>query len=74
MSEPLYVLEYEHGDLFLSGEETCRESTSPVMLTNTKLWDAYVEACNKMNRARRAVVDALRVPSPPTQHHQQGDR
>lgn len=27
------------------------------------LWDAYYEACCAMNRARRAVVDALRAPT-----------
>lgn len=63
MSEPLYVLQDENDDLFLSTEATCGESTSRVVLDDHRLWDAYYEACCAMNRARRAVVDALRVPT-----------
>src|SRR5678816_331239 len=38
MTTPLYVLEDERGDLYLSNESTCRESTSPVVLEDDNLW------------------------------------
>lgn len=57
----MFVLEDEHGDLFLSDEATCADSASPVMLHDASLWDAYVDACRRCNAARRAVIDALRA-------------
>ncbi len=65
MSGPLYVLEDDNGDLFLSCEETCGESTSAVILDDPALWDAYFVACRAMNKARKAVRDALRAPVTP---------
>lgn len=59
----LYVLENdEDGDLFLARPQTCAESHSPVVLDEMWLWFAYVIACREMNRARRAVIDALKIP------------
>ena len=62
---PLYVSEDEHGDLSLSGEEICRGSTSPVILDDPRLWDAYCDACRMMHKAAQAVRAALRVPAQP---------
>lgn len=59
---PLYVLEDENGDLFLSTEETCGDSSSPVELHDHSLWDAYWAACRAMNKAKQAVRSALLVP------------
>ena len=63
----LYVLSDENGELFLTDAEGCRDSTSPVMLRDTKLWDAYADACRAVNKARAAVEAALEcVPQPVT--------
>ncbi len=61
-TEPLYVLEDEHGDLFLSSAEVCSESSSKTVLHDHALWDAYFAACVAANKARRAVLNALHHP------------
>ncbi len=67
LSEQLYVLSDENGDLFLSDEQICRGSTSPVVLRDTRLWDAYSDACRAANKARAAVEHALEcMPQPVT--------
>lgn len=63
MTAPLWVLEDENGDLFLSTEATCGESTSPVRLDDVHLWDAYFDACRKANMAKHAVIAALHIPT-----------
>lgn len=65
MTTPLYVLEDERGDLYLSNESTCRESTSPVVLEDDNLWDEYVHACRAMNRLANRVRSALKIPPRP---------